>query len=249
MIRVYFHPTCASSYKLIRYIMERNISVKLVDTSSPATAIKRGILSVPWIEVGGEPAATDPIEPEELDLMLSGRYSPKIEPMEAFQRSLLASSYLSSVSLAHGRVDVGVTTAFLKAALRSVYSGISARELLLSIKKDAQSIYEALENKIARSVAMSFVREIYWTYGAQEGLDMILDERLFELWLISKISIGRAGIPGTPPNVSRKGVSAVMSLLGSDKDRMMKRVAEEQERIIKDLEYLNYVKKVTRRIY
>lgn len=246
-MRIYIHPTCSSSYKLVKYMMERDISVELIDASVPASIIERGIVSVPWVEIGGEPVAADPVEPEEIEQMLKGNYSPRIDPMEAFRRSLLASSYLSALSLAHARVDVGITTGFLKAALRSAYSGLSAIDLMREVKRDSNSIYEALEEKIAKVVAASFLRELYWTRGAREELRTAFDERLLSLWLLSKISIGRAGIPGAPPKINRNGISIVMSLLESSGERMMHKIVEEQETIIKDLGYLEHLNKVSRR--
>ncbi|MCX8196275.1 MAG: hypothetical protein N3F67_04280 [Acidilobaceae archaeon] len=237
MITVYVHPSCYSSYLLLKALGKKLSGVEFKALRTPQASLSRGIVSVPWVEVGGVPAAADPVEAEEVEQMALGSYSPRPEPEQAFLKALLGSSFASSLSLLHGDVFPAISEALVSAAIRAPYSGLPVREVAQSLRRSSKALYEAVEDKLARAVSMTYVRELYWAGSAE----VKVDRAAFSSWLLAKASIGRAGLPLDPREKNEKGIDIALSLLESEKEKMMERVRREQSTIYGDREYLELV--------
>ncbi|MEN2999780.1 MAG: hypothetical protein ABDH61_04315 [Acidilobaceae archaeon] len=239
MITVYVHSTCYSSYHLVKELkgkLLRGLEFKVL--RSPQAPLSRGIVSVPWVEVEGLPAATDPLAAEEVEQMASGNYAPSIgRPEEAFVRALVSSSFSSSVSLLHGDIAPALSHNFVRAALRSPFSGLDEREVFMELLRSSKALYESVEAKIARTVSMAYVRELYWAGGREARADKVA----FYSWLLAKASIGRAGLPLNPMRRNERGVELALSILEGEGERLMEKVAREQSTIYGDKEYIEYV--------
>ncbi|MCS7107332.1 MAG: hypothetical protein NZ902_04425 [Acidilobaceae archaeon] len=240
MITIYVHPTCYSSYHLVKELKGKSLrGLEFKVLRSPQLSLTRGIVSVPWVEVGGSPAATDPVSAEEVEQMASGKYAPSVgKPEEAFMKALLSSSFSAALSLLHGDIVPAISRAFVMAALRTPFSGLDEREIMEDLLRSSRALYENAEQKIAKTVSMAYVRELYWA-GAREAR---ADKVAFYSWLLAKASIGRAGLPIDPRERNERGIGLVLSIIEGEGERLMERVAREQSTIYGDREYLEYVK-------
>ena len=241
-LRIYVHPTCYSSYKLLKYLASKGLmgSVKLVSLAEPWEAVSSGIVSVPWLSLDGEPAAVDPVDGEEVEAIIRGvKLNPPRDVLKAYMDSILASSYASSVALLHGSLEPVAFRSLAKAALRYPLTRLDPEPLLETVKSEGRSLYGDLEAKIARVVAVNYVRELYWASGGSlEPGDLRVDRLSVAAWLIAKASVGRAGLPFNPVRANWDGVDIVVSMVESRGDSILEDVRREQATIYGDLEYL-----------
>jgi len=248
MVRVYIHATCYSSYTLLRYLIERGLEplVDVIDTSNPSS-VDVPVLSVPWVTVGSRVAAADPVSGEEVELMVKGVYRPQVgDPLENFKEALLASSYASSVALLHGDVGYAAFRELVEASIRAPFTGLDAGSVVEVVRRDGRSLYEELEVKLARVVAINYVRDLYWASGGSlkvEELKVRADRVSILSWLIAKAGVGRVGLPGNPITMAnRDGVELVSSIIEASGDKLVERVRREQEAILGDKSYMEFLK-------
>ena len=66
-VKLYIHPYCLSSYKVVKSLIREGIVNKLTIISTEFSikdVFSRQIISVPWLVIDNIDVATDPLEPE-----------------------------------------------------------------------------------------------------------------------------------------------------------------------------------------
>ncbi len=235
-VQIIIHPTCATSYKLVKHLHTAGLldRVEITGSSRPGDAMRHIAWSVPWIIVDGQPAATDPVSPEEVEeLVKEGRIPLPRDPVEAFMNTVLHSAYASSVALLHKSIEPVLDRDLIMAALRTPLGGPKPEELEVG-----DNVYSRWEDKLARALAISLAREIWWSYSGQPPEQIDHDTMLLvaSTWLIAKASIGRAGIPDNPQGAVERG-KPVADFLARTYKSLIRRVEREQTTILGDSEY------------
>ena len=243
-ITVYIHPTCMSSYKLIKQLhLEGLLSkVGVRNTSRGAEAMERKIYSVPWVLMGDNPVATDPVSAGEIkELILSGSISVKSSPRDLFVNSIISSAFMAAQVLLRKDVRVALEREFLEAALRSRVGGYEPRVVVEDVTGKGGELYETLEPFLARSLAYSYVRELLWAkgLGSEPDFDIVSRKEIVGSWILAKASIGRAFLPNKPVIVGHSGVEAIAEIVLEKGEAIARSIREEQETIMRDEEYWN----------
>jgi len=235
-IVIIIHPTCATSYKIIKYLKAKGIldKVEVLNSDSPATTFKYNVWSVPWILLDGEPVATDPIEPEELYSIINAiKINMNWNPTDKFMETILHSAYASSITLLHDSIKPVMDEDLIKAALRTRITRLTREEI-----KVTRELYISWKDKLARALAISFIRELWWaTQGnPPETLTKRELDTLIPIWLISKASIGRAGLPNNPAKTLHT-TKPIIDFIQKTYKNLLKKIQREQETIYTDKEY------------
>ncbi len=241
-IVVYIHPTCATSYELVKTLAAEGLldSVELRDTSIPGAVLREAVWSVPWILVDGKPAATDPVSAGEAAEIIRGTWSRDIgDPVKAFMETVLHSAYAAALVYLHGSLRPVLDEAFASAAVRAPLSGVEPRSVLEAVEAEAERLYREWEDPIMRALGIYYVREAWWASGGSLSRDQLRAAAAPEAvgaWLIAKASIGRAGLP-PKPLPPRGRVERLASFIQRAASGLVNRVKREQEQILGDEEY------------
>ncbi|MEB3860467.1 MAG: hypothetical protein LRS43_04580 [Desulfurococcales archaeon] len=240
-VSVYIHPTCMSSYRLVRGLNLKGLlgKVSLRNTSRGLDIMREVVVSIPWITYRGTPAATDPVSVEEVESILAkGRVNVEQKPMELFVKAVQSSSFVASQVLLHRDVSIALNRHFIEAALRSRVGGPSPETIVHELRESSQEVYESIEPLLARSLAYSYVREIMWARGL-DSIDpsSIARKELVGAWLMAKASLGRVFLPNKPIIAQHTGIESIVGLLLDRGEYIVKSVREEQETIMGDTEY------------
>ena len=240
---LYIHPTCATSYRVVKHLASRGLlsRVELASTSEPWGALRAGAWSVPWLVVDGVPAATDPVEPGELEAMLLGEWKPpeRVDPVEAVLEAVLHSAYASAVAVAHASLLPALDRGLASAALRAPLSGADVDAVLAELRGAADSLWGVWSDKLVRALGISFVREMWWASRGQLSREELRDTarpHVLGAWLLAKASVGRTGLPGRPlpdPQLLRSMSNFVSRAAAG----LLNRVRREQEEILGDEGY------------
>jgi len=69
IVELVVHPTCFSSYRLLKTLSEKGFlnRLRILVADKPSIGLEKKAWSVPWLLVNGEPAAADPLEPWEVE--------------------------------------------------------------------------------------------------------------------------------------------------------------------------------------
>lgn len=210
MLKIYYHPTCITSYKLLRRLYDEGFldEVDLIDTSlEVGDALSKEIFSVPWIEdMSGNILLAGPVN---IDIIVNwidkgaitfiGDATKEIL-FRNFINGLVDSQAASTLAVVHWSLRPLMTTKFLEATTwANIYrGGIELLEKLRMdiLEREENILRELFKNKLRATLSIGFMRELYWAYGG------ILPERLenispphIALWMLSKASIGRVGLP------------------------------------------------------
>ena len=204
MAVVYFHPTCASSRKLIKGLVERGYSgrVRFVDLTKPVKLV----WSVPWVEFKGKPTATDPVSVEEVVEILEGRARPPKHVLSAFVRTLIHSMYASSLAYLHRSLEPVMDPEFLSAATRHPLGGAPPEEVKRVVLSREEEVLKRYEGDLEYTLAVGYVRYLYWSGGREP------EERELALWLLTHASFGRVGLPWDPSEVRERGLPSFSRL-------------------------------------
>ncbi len=230
-VRVYIHPTCYSSYRLVLGLAERGLlgRVELVDASrsSVLRLLERGVVSVPWVEVDGEPVATDPVSVEELEAIIRGGRLSVDEPEEAVIEAVLHSAFLTAAALLNrslGFVDEG----FVAAATRARLSGVDAGAVAARVR--GMEVDERLLDMLVRAATVSFIRELVWGGVRDASTVKSLDPAVAAAWLAAKASVGRLGLPARPWKTIRE-IGERMATFASRAPGLVRKAIREVEEL------------------
>jgi len=229
-VRVYFHPTCATSWRLIKGLHEEGYlkEVELVDLTKPVKLV----WSVPWVEVDGVPAATDPVKVEEVLDILRGRVRPPKKGVTAFVRALIHSTFASSLAYLHDSLRVVLDDDFLKAATRYPFGGAPPEEVKESVLSQEEELLDRYREDLKYTLAVGYVRYLYWSGGEP-------DPKGATLWLLTSASVGRVGLPWKPLEAREKGED--LFKLVKENRELYDKVKAEQEAIAEDELYWRIV--------
>lgn len=242
---IYIHPTCKSSYRLIKHLYTKQLlnKIQFIDTSATPLGAP---WSVPWVQLDGQPAATDPVNPEEVETILQGKLPEgPSKPIEAFMESILYSAHASAQVLVHGSLDPVIDEKFAMAVLRRPGDRQAATHLLSEIMEREEELYRDWQGKIARALSLSFVRELAWVHGGKISPDELAsraDPTTIGLWIIGKASTGRAGLPWKP--VLPETAEEMSRFLARGAKRLAKKLNDEIETIYGDAEYWDILKSI-----
>lgn len=206
---LYVHPLCYSSYKLIKgtlsLLEEKRVRVVLVDNPVASGALESTILSVPYLVIGGKPAAVDPLDEAEARSLLEGGSAIVYEAWKMMARSILASGYLTTLSIVHGPEALPrlLPRSFIEAALRSNHGGHSPEVAYTG--EFWERVWRRLWKKAPTVVAYNYARHAYWSLRAlgrkadprslREHLESEASLESIAQWIISMSSLGRVGNP------------------------------------------------------
>jgi predicted thioredoxin/glutaredoxin len=252
-IRVLVHPTCASSYEVVRHLAARELldKVELIVADNPSIGLRHGAWSVPWVIVGWEPAAADPVTPQEVEAMVRNEIvSLPGDPVEAFMKTVLYSAYASSVVTVWGSLDPVLDEDLASAAVRAPLTGISPNRVLADVRDRAGELYEKWIGMIYRALGVSFVREMWWSTGGSitpEELSEAATPAVVGAWLLAKASLGRVGLPSNPRGRVVEAAKAISGFVARNAKGLINKVKKEQEKILGDKEYWSIISKFTRR--
>ncbi|MET1127884.1 MAG: hypothetical protein ABWW70_00995 [Thermoproteota archaeon] len=241
-ITLVVHPTCASSYRVVKHLDERGLlgRVELVVADKPSAAFRYRAWSVPWVLVDGEPAASDPVSPEELErIIVEGKAGAPGSVEEAFMEAVLHSAYASSLALLWGSLEPVLDRDLASAALRSPLTGVKPEEALQRVGAEAERLYGEWSDKMARALGISFVREAWWALRGKltaEALRDMATPAAVGAWLLAKASIGRIGLPSRP--LLREGpAEAIARFVRAAARGLLNKIEREQREILEDGRY------------
>jgi len=243
-MEIYFHPSCFSSYKLLKKLKSDGFlsETRIVDTSKDASgSLEKGVISVPFIFKNGKPMLVDPLSAEEVEALSSGkraRGSMTIEQsIESFLNSVMASGFAVASSLI--RQDflyLARGNFFIAASKTNVYPhDFSLIELRQALINEGSSYFQRRKALYVRALAYNLVRHAFWA----GKLPLFSDFELKEL-ILMQASVGRVGIP-YPPQVSLDLVKEVQQILSEKGEEYYGRIATEQRTIGQDKEYLELI--------
>ncbi len=236
-LEIHFHPTCASSYRLVKHLHGAGIlgRVRLLDVSLPGpSGAMYGVWSVPWIVMKGRPVATDPIKPEEVEeFVLTGRMRPPRHTIGAFVRTLIHSMFASALVYLHRSLEPVMDPSFISAAVRTPAGGPDPGGVIDTLRRKEEEVLDRWMGDVAYTLAVGYVRTAYWASGRVRG-EPAKEE--VASWLLSTASIGRVGLPWRPGIVSDR-VGKLVDLIREGKEELQEKVKREQETILRDDEY------------
>ena len=243
-IKIYIHPTCATSYYVVKHLASKRLldGVEIVSTHDPAgSGVLAGrIWSVPWILLDDAPVATDPVEPGEVKAIVTGQWSNEIgDPVGAFLETVLHSAYAAAVAYLHDSVLPVLDGALVSAATRSPLSGIEPKEVIGQVGLRSGKLWAEWRDKVMRALGISFVQETWW--ASNEGLDreklrQIATPEIVGAWLVAKASIGRSGLPPRPL-LSRESLEKLAGFIKRGAAGLLSKIRREQEEILGNKEY------------
>lgn len=250
---VLIHPTCYTSYKLVKTLYEHKLldSIELIDVAQkPSTALEYSILSVPAIVVNGKPLYAGPIDLDRALRLIGG-------DVEAISVDLdvedLADSIIGVVadSLALSAITIynGIEQAlYFKNTIRAGI-GLVDEELLekaLTTVKSSSSYREKLVRKAARNLAYNTIRMLYWSYGKRIRTLRDLGEFLsldHLALIIEALSIsGRIGLVHYRRSKLIEKIRPVYEYITENFTRIASSVFREQDEIIFDDEYIGILR-------
>ena len=248
-ITLYVHPTCFSSYGLVKLLKALDLlgSLRIINVESdPGLALKEQVISVPWLSLNGVAVATDPLEPQLVVDAIKGndlsKYAPEDinDAIEKFKQGVIASAYASSVLLTCESLAPLISCGFLEVASRVRLGRAKLTELVNHVKSAEPKITEEIKGDCVKVAAKNIIRELYWL-----GLDLYkaieeLNEQQVSLWLLAKSSIGRAGIPLNTGGIL-SSAKLILEEISAEKERYIKSVIKEQKTILSDEGYLRLI--------
>ncbi len=247
---ILIHPTCYTSYRLLKRVNEEKLldKIKLIDVAAyPHIALKYGILSVPAIIIDDKPMYAGPIDLGKAVELLRGNIDSikkdKVN-VDDIVRAIVDSFALSSIVLVHG---LNVALNFRETIKASI--GIVDNSELNNRIQELLSNTELIAKvhaKAARNVAYNVVRILYWTYGRRLSSLRDLEEFLsldhLALLLEAFTILGRVGLK----HLRRKNIvertRSVYKYLIENFSTIRSRVFEEQDQIIFDDEYIDLLR-------
>mgnify|MGYP001626241385 CR=1 FL=1 len=241
-MEIYYHPTCLSSYKLIKGLYEEGYldKVNLINTANDfSRALDKGVISVPYVFVKGRPSLVDPVTHEEVMDLLTGKKRGPLSLEEAasnFVRAVMASSFAVTGAVIRGSFSHLLRGNFLKAASKaSLYEpSFSFRELTEFMRKNDSRLFEENRDRMVRTVAYDIVRISFWSGNTR------LEENSVKMLLLSRGSLGRVAIP-YPVGINESLVASIMEVIRSRYEKYVEMLRQERNEITSDHWYEKFL--------
>ncbi len=238
-MEIYYHPSCLSSYKLIKGLEEMGYlgAFRLINTAKEVqSAMEKGVISVPYVFAGGRPVLVDPVTYDEVSDLLEGRKRDSItidRAAQNFVRSVSASAFAATTSVLRESFKPLLSGGFALAASK-VYlhdHDFSLGELLRYVNDNDSRLFKESRDHLIRSVAYNLLRMSFW--AGQEGS---LDDATIRMLLLARGSLGRVGIP-YPPRISEELVRSISETLAERGEKYLEMLRQERETILADDKY------------
>ncbi|QOR94678.1 hypothetical protein IMZ38_01710 [Thermosphaera chiliense] len=242
-VELVVHPTCFSSYRLLKTLSEKGLlnRLRILVADKPGVGFEKKAWSVPWLLVNGEPAAADPLEPWEVEAVLEGRgLQPPGDLAESFMTSVMHSSYASSLVVLWGSLEPVLDKGFAKAVYRAPLTHVDVDKALEKVREKAGELYDEWVDKLRRTLAVAFTRELYWFSNRKLTADSLVQASRPEVigaWLLAKASIGRVGLPPNPLGAGAVNAGEISSFISKGAKGILNKVENEAEALFNDKEY------------
>ncbi len=251
-IIMYIHPTCATSYSIIKYLYEKNLidRIKIINTSMVHRLPGFKIWSVPWVVRNNKPVATDPVDGKELEALIEGNEIIIKDLVNAFMSSVLHSVLASAIAALHSSIRPVIDVDLLNAATRGMLEDSEAVNVINELSSKSEILYEEWRERIARALSISFVRDVWWSHGGQlehSDVEAIATPGYIGAWLIAKAGIGRIALPDKPLllHTNTKTLNAMSRFIRSNVKGLVRKIEKEQKTIIDDGEYWNIINRIS----
>ncbi|MEB3779501.1 MAG: hypothetical protein GSR85_04640 [Desulfurococcales archaeon] len=250
---MYIHPTCATSYSIIKYLYEKDLAgrLRIVNTSNTLNIPGFKIWSVPWITYKGKPIATDPVDGEEVEVLINGGNIEVKDPIEAFMNTILHSVLASAISVLHASIEPVVDVDLINAATRGTLQSDDLVGIIEKIRLASDKLYSEWRDKLVRALAVSFVRDAWWGSEGEldsEQLQSMASGNYISAWLIAKAGIGRVALPDNPLRYDKEAVKIMSKFISSNARGLIRKIEREQEMILSDHEYWEVIKRASKSI-
>ena len=247
------HPTCSSSYSLVKKLIEENTisRVKLVSMENPFQIINYKAWSVPWVIVDGQAVAADPIEYPELEAIIENRELVIRDPLEAFKNTIIHSGYLSSIVALWGSINPVLNNEVISVAIREPITKINVEYVRERIVEKKEEIYRETIDVAHRTLGVAFVRELLWASRGElteDDLIKYINPLIVKTWLIAKASIGRIGLPRDPWSRGSESAEAISNFISRSARGILNKVRREYEEITSDQEYWMVIRVISDRV-
>ena len=250
IVELVVHPTCFSSYRLLKTLGEKGFlnRLRILVANKPSIGFEKKAWSVPWLLVNSEPAAADPLEAWEVEAALEGRgLRPPADPAESFMTSVMHSSYASSLVVLWGSLEPVLDKGFAKAAYRAPLTGVDVDKALEEVRGRMRELYDEWVDKLRRTLAVAFARELYWSSNRRLTTDDLVSASRPEVigaWLLAKASIGRVGLPPNPLGAGMANAEEISSFISKTGKGILNKVENEANTLFNDKEYWEIVNRL-----
>ncbi|MDP7975990.1 MAG: hypothetical protein RAK25_02455 [TACK group archaeon] len=238
-MEIYYHPSCISSYNLIKGLESAGYleAVHLINTAQEfQDAMEKGVISVPYVFVGGRPMLVDPVTYDEVIDLFEGKKRASItidQAAQNFVKSVSASAFAATACLLRGSFRPLLSGGFPFAASKVYLHGYDFRlgELLTYINDNDARLFEESRDHLIRSVAYNLMRISFWS-GSEDDLD----DLTIKMLLLARGSLGRVAIP-YPPDISNALVKSIGEALAERGEKYLEMLKRERETILSDEKY------------
>ncbi|AAL64711.1 thioredoxin/glutaredoxin [Pyrobaculum aerophilum] len=239
MIKIVLHHTCKSSYTLFK-ALKNTPGVKFEMASQPYfTYLKNYVLSVPAVFKDGELYLLDPVEPDDIKSLIEGRAERELDVDEAVDhaiRGVMASQAMLTAVMLYKSLRPILDAEIISVISRAKFHGQTAKvpQIIQRIREREEELLKEHWEHLVKLLTFGLVREMYWL---QIDIDEV-EKSHIKMWLLAKATVGRLGLPYPRPNVPEDVVDAVYAVLKDAGRRYMDRIAEEQQIILGDAEFM-----------
>ncbi|RFA94912.1 thioredoxin [Pyrobaculum aerophilum] len=239
MIKIVLHHTCKSSYTLFK-ALKNTPGVKFEMASQPYfTYLKNYVLSVPAVFKDGELYLLDPVEPDDIKSLIEGKTERELDVDEAVDnaiRGVMASQAMLTAVMLYKSLRPILDAEIISVISRAKFHGQTAKvpQIIQRIREREEELLKEHWEHLVKLLTFGLVREMYWL---QIDIDEV-EKSHIKMWLLAKATVGRLGLPYPRPNVPEDVVDAVYAVLKDAGRRYMDRIAEEQQIILGDAEFM-----------
>jgi predicted thioredoxin/glutaredoxin len=242
MIKILLHHTCKSSYTLYK-ALKNTPGVQFEMIGVPYFPyLKHYVLSVPAVFKDGELVLLDPVEPEDVLMLISGKTEKELsveDAVENFIRGVMASQALLVTVMLYKSLKPLLIPELVSVLSRAKYYGQEHKtpQILEKIRASETELLSEHWEHLVKLLTFSLVREMYWL-----GIDIDeVEKSHIKMWILAKATLGRVGLPYPRPTVPDVVVNAVYATLKEAGRRYLDKVAEEQSMILGDAEFLSLI--------
>lgn len=239
MIKIVIHHTCKSSYVLYKALRGvPGITFEMVGTLY-FPYLKRYVLSVPAVFANGKLVLVDPVEPGDIIALKDGRTKKELdieEAIENFVRGIMASQAILTAVMLYKSLKPVLDPELVAVLSRARYHEQEDKigQIVHKLQERGEELLQEHWESFIKLLTFGLVRELYWL-----GIDINeLEISHIKMWLLAKATLGRLGLPYPKPSVPDDVATAVYATLKESGQRYMDKIAEEQNIIATDREFL-----------
>lgn len=253
MITLLIHPTCYTSYNLIKKLHEHKLleEIELVDVASnPSIALSYNALSVPAIVVDNNLVYAGPIDiSKTIRLLKEGLNVIRIEASINEIADMIVKTIADSFALSSIAVYNGVESALkFRETIRAGVGLVDEEKLdkAISLISTSEEYKEEILSKACKNIAYNTIRIIYWTYGKRlrSLRDLLEFLSLDHIALLIETSAiyGMIGLVHYRRKELIEKIKPVYSYITENFNSMYERITVEQDKIIFDDKYLEILR-------